>query len=234
MDTSCYLFYCKTPDPAIPGGNSNPEFVVYTDSLYFSINNYRTLNFSCTDMDGDSLIYSLSTPLNMEDTGGGKPFIYNAWKFGYNLLNVIGPGSQHIVNKNTGFTRSRPSRLGIYIIAIKCEEFRNGVKIGEVIRDISITARNFPIVTSINENKNLNTSISIFPNPNNGIFNLNIKDIETDKFSVKIYSLSGKLVLAKESLNANNKINLSSVEKGVYFVHIESENERVVKKIIIN
>ena len=82
----------------------------------------------------------------------------------------------------------------------------------------------------MNQSQNPN----LYPNPNNGEFNLKIEDSETSNYSMKIYSLSGQLILAKESLGTNNQINLSSVEKGVYFIHIENGNESVVTKIIIN
>ena len=136
------LWYCQIPDPALAGGNSSPEFVQYPRDGYFCIGNAKIIDFSCTDADGDSLRYTLMNPLASASGGGTRPFTPTAYNAGFNLLNNLGPGSMCVIDAATGLVTARPAQLGLYVVAVKCEEFRGGVKIGEVIRDIQYSALN--------------------------------------------------------------------------------------------
>ena len=136
------LLYAQIPDPALAGGNSSPEFVPYPRDGYFCIGNVKQIDFSCSDTDGDSLRYSLINPFNATSGGGTRPFTLTAFNAGFNILNILGPGSMCTINPATGFVTARPAQLGLYVVAVKCEEFRGGVKIGEVVRDIQYSALN--------------------------------------------------------------------------------------------
>lgn len=77
-------------------------------------------------------------------------------------------------------------------------------------------------------NDNVKSEIAVYPNPVSEYFTIgNVKDL----VSVKIYDLSGKIVRA--NLEAvNNKFNVTSLEKGVYTISIETKTGIVSKKII--
>ena len=136
------VWYTQIPDPALAGGNDSPEFVEYPRDGYFCIGNTKIIDFSCTDADGDSLVYSLINPFDRTAAGGTRPFTLTAWNAGFNLLNILGPGSLCVINSSTGMVTARPAQLGLYVLAVKCEEFRGGVKIGEVVRDLQYSALN--------------------------------------------------------------------------------------------
>ena len=136
------VWYASGPSSAIVGGNSSPQFVQYPRDGYFCIGNNKLIDFSCTDLDGDSLRYSLINPFDATSAGGTRPFTLTAWNAGFNLLNILGPGSLCVINPATGIVTARPAQLGLYVVAVKCEEFRGGVKIGEVVRDIQYSALN--------------------------------------------------------------------------------------------
>lgn len=109
----------------------------------------KILDFSCTDPDGDSLVYSLVTPYNnSSSSGGGKPFTLSNWNLGFGLPNYLGPGASCTINSSTGIVTTRATQLGFYQIAVLCEEYRNGVKIGESYRDIPVPAINCSILST--------------------------------------------------------------------------------------
>ena len=87
------------------------------------------------DPDGDSLVYSLVTPLT--DIGGaGVPFQYNSpFTANYPLTTTTGA-----VGFNTGTGQLTLTALNqeITCVAIKIEEYRNDTLIGSVMRDIQI------------------------------------------------------------------------------------------------
>jgi hypothetical protein len=80
-------------------------------------------------------------------------------------------------------------------------------------------------------------SISIFPNPSTSIFNLNINVNEESTIKYTISNAVGK-VIQSNTLELNNGlntqlINLSSYDKGIYFVTIENEFVKNTIKIML-
>jgi PKD repeat protein len=84
----------------------------------------------------------------------------------------------------------------------------------------------------INENS-LDDMIRIYPNPANGI--LNIENTSGEKITLSIYSLTGQMVLESKIQNGSEVINLSNMNKGIYFVRYITENQLVkTSKLIIH
>lgn len=79
----------------------------------------------------------------------------------------------------------------------------------------------------------LNT-ISIAPNPSNGIFNIT-KNIQTSISKVTVFDINGKVlkVIDSELSLDSIQMNLSDFSKGVYFIEITNDTDKVVRKIII-
>jgi hypothetical protein len=77
--------------------------------------------------------------------------------------------------------------------------------------------------------------VSIYPNPNNGLFKLDLGSAKNQNVAIKIYSIVGSIVYDNEHLetNAFYNLDLQHVEKGIYYVSIKNEEETIVKKILI-
>lgn len=73
----------------------------------------------------------------------------------------------------------------------------------------------------------------IFPNPNNGFFNLNLND-NTEYITIEIFNINGQNILSSKLKNKKTQIDLSSYSKGLYFVKLTRGNFYLVKRIIIN
>ena len=132
------------PDPGL-GQNSTPDFGSYPNDAYFCVNNTKFFTWPVTEPDGDSLVFSLVPPLddgtnpnngNSAPGGGAYPF-YPSCNYapGYNQFNSIGGSPQMSINSATGEITACPSIFGYFAFAVRVEEYRNGVKIGEVRRD---------------------------------------------------------------------------------------------------
>jgi hypothetical protein len=72
--------------------------------------------------------------------------------------------------------------------------------------------------------------LNIFPNPNNGNFNLELNGMD---FFVSCFDLNGKKIISKECSDFCN-FDLSNVSKGIYLLKLESEKMNLIKKIIID
>ena len=72
----------------------------------------------------------------------------------------------------------------------------------------------------------------LFPNPVNGILNVNISDFRFKK--IEIYNSQGSLVMNKTNLNSSNSIDVAGLSSGIYFVKlIENKNLLAIKKLLI-
>ena len=135
------VFYAQIPNPGIK--NSSPKFGNYPSNGYFCVNTLNAFDFSATDADGDDLIYSLITPLagssspsDVTPFPGTKPYNPILWQSPYDLNNIVGGAPNMTINPNTGILTCTPTTQGAFTFAVLVEEYRGGVKIGEIIRDI--------------------------------------------------------------------------------------------------
>lgn len=75
--------------------------------------------------------------------------------------------------------------------------------------------------------------ILIKPNPNNGLFNVSLKNNEIIN-SISVYSISGTVLKQKLIKQHDTNINIQSLPQGIYFVKIRTENKVYTSKIIYN
>jgi gliding motility-associated-like protein len=186
-------FYIETELIANPfstvGGNAinnspillNPPL---DDACLFAIFEH---NPAAHDIDGDSLTYRLIASRG----DNGQPLVYQ-------FPNQVNPGSNNVINIDplTGdLIWDAPQKQGEYNIAILIEEFRNGTKVGSVLRDMQIdvtTCSNKPPVivaimdTCIEAGKLLRDTVTA-SDPNTGD-------------AVKLTALGGPFTLANPAI----------------------------------
>ncbi|MFM7054504.1 MAG: PKD domain-containing protein, partial [Bacteroidota bacterium] len=113
-------------------------------------------NHGATDVDGDSLVYSLITPYQNANT----TVQYNA---PYSATSPLASTPAVSFNNATGDICMTPTALQVTVMAVLVREYRNGVLIGSVERDIQVTVlncnNNLPTLTGINGTNNFNTSV---------------------------------------------------------------------------
>ncbi len=147
-------FYLEFPAPIKnnqPFVNSSPKlFPPVSD--YACVNNLFLYDFGGTDADGDSLAYEMITPLNGFSTPfnplpafpSGGPYPDVRWTAGLGVNNQI-PGNPSVdVDRLTGRLTVRPSSLGLFVFGVRCNEYRDKVKIGETRRDFQLLVLNCP------------------------------------------------------------------------------------------
>lgn len=86
------------------------------------------------------------------------------------------------------------------------------------------------------ENASLASSFSIWPNPNNGEFNISLNATNPQPTTIQVYDVAGRLVHTKKVAAQNNvqeSINLAKAQAGVYFVRVSDKNNSITKKIIV-
>lgn len=81
------------------------------------------------------------------------------------------------------------------------------------------------------EDNNKEISIEIFPNPNNGQFELHLPFNEIAE--IRLFDLSGKVVYAQKSNNKVVKFDLD-LSAGVYILKANTSAEQSIKRVVIN
>ncbi|GAB4025172.1 gliding motility-associated C-terminal domain-containing protein [Spirosoma koreense] len=154
-----FTFYLEFPalqQNGQPISYSSPHFGA-VNGEYVCIGDPFTFAFGGTDADGDELRYSMVTPLDQKGTARGNttavspgPYPDISWLPGYSATNAM-PGSPTLsVNGQTGQLSVTATQLGLFVFAVKIEEYRNGAKIGEVRRDFQFLVIDCPPQTTTN------------------------------------------------------------------------------------
>jgi len=66
------------------------------------------------------------------------------------------------------------------------------------------------------------SKLSVYPNPSQNIFT-----VTTDKgLTIKVYDMSGKIVVSKNLVSGNNKLDMSTSVDGVYLMNVTNENNQ--------
>lgn len=93
-------------------------------------------------------------------------------------------------------------------------------------------------VVGVNEQILAEDKLRIYPNPTEDIFNLTYSAQEAGKHNIVLRNLVGEEVMSVFNGNMNKQeykfsIDGSELSKGVYFLTIESNNDRITEKVVI-
>ncbi|MDP5170165.1 MAG: PKD domain-containing protein [Bacteroidia bacterium] len=152
-------FLARVPGTVNANCNNMPIFD-QVPPIFLCVNQPFNFDHSATDVDGDSLVYSLVNPYTGTNfsgqgtgnpqSGGNSPTVdpfnnlmgpppYNSVAFapGYGFTNPFG-SNNFIIDPQTGFITVTPNQIGIFVFAISVFEYRNGVLLSENRRDFQI------------------------------------------------------------------------------------------------
>lgn len=171
-------WYTQIPDNNVWLTNSSPQWAEFPP-VFVCQGNPLNFDHSATDADGDSLVYSIYapytdqaptfpgnvatfTPVTYSNTNPGNPP-----SFMYGPTNALGgpPGSLTI-NPVTGLLNGIPPYVGQFVVGIRCTEYRNGMRIGEINRDFQFNVVYCPpvAVAAFQSNGNCTGSTVCFTN----------------------------------------------------------------------
>lgn len=96
------------------------------------------------------------------------------------------------------------------------------------------TAYDYPVklvsLLKAEDFSSISDKLKIYPNPTNGIINIDMKDFITAKTS--LYDVNGRLLKSKLIEEGVSKINISDLAKGIYLLKIDTNNGSITKQII--
>ena len=78
---------------------------------------------------------------------------------------------------------------------------------------------------------------NLYPNPSNGDFNIQFEVVNTDKVSVQLFDLRGRLINQKNFFNTqtnfSEEINFNKAVSGLYLVKITNGDKQTTRKLVI-
>ena len=136
--------------------NSSPIFT-NNPVAFVCLNQPFTYNHGVVDLDGDSLAYFLVDPLDAP----GTPVTYIP---PYSSTNPLASTPGLALNSITGDITMQPTALEVTVVSVLVVEYRNGVPIGTVIRDIQIwvincSGNNLPTASGMNGSQTYSVSV---------------------------------------------------------------------------
>lgn len=90
--------------------------------------------------------------------------------------------------------------------------------------------------TSVNDLKESANKLSIYPNPSNGIVNVQFAALSDGIKNIKLYDITGKVVIDKPITSSNKivqeQLNLSVVKPGLYILVVETGTTRISRQVV--
>ncbi|MFM2386782.1 MAG: hypothetical protein RL660_1539 [Bacteroidota bacterium] len=144
--------------------NNSVQISAFTNST-IQANSATSVNFGAYESDGDSVVYSLVAPLEQVPMCTSLPITTVAYAAGYSATSPFGTNGTASINATTGTLNLQCSLTGIYLIAVKAQEYRNGVLVGTVMHEFTVTVVSGtnnaqPQLTGINGGTTYTTSIN--------------------------------------------------------------------------
>jgi hypothetical protein len=167
---------------------------------------------------------------NIPNYSYNKPFYF--WGFPNESLPF--PRGIHL-DSITGELRFRPMKPEISAIAIKVREFRNGILIGEVTRDIQLIMITCPI--SDVEKQISQNDFKIYPNPASDYVNIVYQGLSKWEGNLNVFDPNLKLVMSRQLYFDQPKtlyqLPLTGYLPGVYLLKFENSAGSMLQKIVI-
>lgn len=132
----------QVPDPDITGANNSPAFQ-YDPPTVLCLDQTFVLDQLAVDPDGDSLAYSMCSPLQggddlfnaMPDPPLAPPYNPIVWAPGFSTSNQLNSTPPAVFANNDGFLTVHPTTIGSFAVSLCVSEFRNGVLLNTLVRD---------------------------------------------------------------------------------------------------
>ncbi|MCF8463686.1 MAG: T9SS type A sorting domain-containing protein [Flavobacteriales bacterium] len=174
----------------------------------------------------DTLVVA-SDYLALDATISGTSNVDPATQYNYSVTAV--PGATYSWTVTNGTVMSGAGTASVMV------QFNGSGSVEVAVTDNSCSGNDVMAVTAnptgIDEAAGIN--VSIYPNPSNGIFTLQLEG--TDALNIRIMDVSGKVVRAERLAGANlYTIDMTAAEAGVYVMEIETAQGRTFKRLVRN
>ena len=150
-----------------------------------------------------------------------------------NLDNVLAEGS---TTSAPGLGLFATFELSLTDLPILADDYSLTLSIKAAGMDtvlFSCTAENVSIVESLSVEEELESAISISPNPTSRFLNIQINGFKKE-VSFSLFDLQGKIAIDSSIINKTGTIDLGQLVSGTYIARFESDGGYISKRIVVN
>jgi hypothetical protein len=200
--------------------NSSPYFDNAPPTSFY-LDTPSTYNYQVVDPNGDSMAYQIVQPLAGAITTGCAdlpgPLAFRTLGLPINTTtNPFPTGNTFSMNSSNGAMTFTPKYPGVMVLATRLLEYRNGVLIGSIMRDVSFTIPGTP--TEVPEVPASANKATIYPNPTNT--NFTVAGVNGAEL-IEIISSVGEVVYRTAIQPGSASLTLNEdFPTGLYFVKI--------------
>ncbi len=191
------------------------------DTTFMTVNAYCGINnnidFSLTDLDGDSLVYKL-----IPCRSSANQFV-NGYTF-------PGESNNFLLDAVTGNLSWDHPMEGKYSILLSLEEYKNTVLISRTEHERQIVVIDN---TSINSTTVEKLRVKTYPNPCSNYISIKT-DLKLKNVEYKIYDITSKVVKEGRLRKSNSRIKVKGLNPGTYIISIKTEDKILEGKFIKN
>ena len=190
--------------------NSLPEFTS-SPEFYFPVSLVSMSNSFASDIDGDSIVYSIIPSVTYDTTlQGPVSYCYVSPNSPYTFGLFMSPA---VINTFTGSISFTPTVIALGSIVIKADEYRNGAWMGSIMRQTgAIISTACP--TKVDEHNLFDPAI--YPNPAFDQIKIAVEKIK--RYS--IMDVSGRVL--QSGIPVDQTIDISLLKKGIYILSFKS------------
>ena len=210
-------------DPDFPSRISGNTFVNSYSAIEFYDDDHTNLEIACNDFLNYSAygIYGDNTDLadqGSPQVGAGNRFVSGS-SFSNNLIELGGNSITYYYDPSLSNDFKKSGVIDAQVLAAASDRNCSAYKSQSLEGTERSIASRF--------------SYKIWPNPNNGNFELKISDMETDEAVVSIYNAIGELVLEQYLTSPTANLSLMDQPAGLYLISITQNGISKTSKLII-
>jgi len=176
---------------------------------------------SATDVEGDSIVYSLVAPNTGADQDipqpqppGNPPYEFTVFADGFSTENMLGGDYPLTIDSITGEMTAIPAFSGLFQMAYQAEEYRNGILISTIRREFTFA------VTPANPDLTFDFSGSVSAETSAGLEPLDIGTVELLQRDISTDLLSS---IETVDVVGGGQYALTEVMPGVFYLKAEPE-----------
>ncbi len=207
------------------------RFIAMDYPMYFSNDNHSGCEITCNAMEfrqtGILSDNSILNDFGSSTLGAGNRFKKTLWPDPSDYLDMNG-GNSPTYYYGPGESVMFPYSSVMNITSTQVSNDRDCAVIAEA------KCEPWPLDVSVKENfKPLSLEMSVFPNPGNGKFNLELNN-GNGKYTMQIHDLMGRVLERREvDFSEKRRIEFQIQAKGMYIVTLQNAESRITGKVIV-
>ncbi|MBA4152805.1 S8 family serine peptidase [Flavobacterium sp.] len=89
------------------------------------------------------------------------------------------------------------------------------------------------IENSLSTSENLIEFVRVYPNPTQNYITIQLTNEIVGETKIDLFDIQGRKIISKNTIQNTEELNLSGLTDGIYFLSIQNNNHKIIKKIIL-